>query len=273
MNGVKIHVLIGLPGSGKTFFAESFGDKVDYCDLDSNHGHITTIYIRDFLDRAHKNQVIFDGLILTSRDLKFLLDIIIDWRERKDKSLKFDIHYWKEDREGCLRNDDLRVRDYFSREKDSGITIKNAEFDSLEVITNTLKSYSNLSFNLQIHKVYSPSNIDLILKKYSPRHINGEYVITSKEWCNGGSWCDCWGNSGSVESDSPKEFTEFDDLLMKICPEITFLQYKKIYHECVTTITYEERDYYGGSTSNSYHRCNIGKLKELLKEMKLYHED
>ena len=273
MSGYKIHILMGLPGSGKTFFAKSFGDKVSYFDLDSNHGHITTDYILRILECYNEEVIVLDGLILTSEDLKFLLDTILGWGERRKKFLEFEIHYWKEDREGCLRNDELRVKDYFSRDKNSGITIRNAKFDSPEVITNTLQSYPNLSFNIQEHKVYSPSSLDLVIHKYSPRHVNGKYVLTSKTWCNGGSWGDWRGNHGTVASEDPKEFTELDDLLTELCPEITFLQYKKICRECVTLETYEESDYYGGSTSNSYHMCRIEDLIKSLKEMNLIDED
>lgn len=157
-------------------------------------------------------------------------------------------------------------------EKDSKITIKNAEFDSLDVITNTINSYPNI-INIQVHEVYSPSDLDLIIKKYSPRHIDGDYVITSDEWCNGGSWGDWRGNHGTVESESPKEFTQLDDLLEELCPEITFLRYKKILKECVSIKTYTENDYYGGSTSNSYHMCRIEGLINSLKEMNLINEE
>lgn len=268
MSGYRIHILMGLPGSGKTFFANNIKKSVDYYDLDKNHGHITTVYLRDLLDGSYMKEIIFDGLVLTAQSLKTIIDICLDWGEKKGVSIEFEVHYWKENREACLKNDELRVNDYFSRGKDSKITIKNAEFDSLETITDLLKSYPNI-IKIDQKEVYIPDDLDLILPKYSPCQINGEWVIKSKEWSNGGSWCDCWGNSGTVKSESPKDFTEFDDLLEEICPEITFLQYKKILQKCVTIITYDERDYYGGSISNSYHKCVIEDLKKTLKEMGL----
>ena len=99
-------------------------------------------------------------------------------------------------------------------------------------------------------------------------------MMCSDEWCLGGSWSDCYGNSGNVSADDqPTEFTEFDDLLTKICPNVTMLQYKKLYRECVTTKKRRECDYYGGVCEYARYVCNLRKLYEMMIEMNLVKED
>jgi hypothetical protein len=53
----------------------------------------------------------------------------------------------------------------------------------------------------------------------------------------------------------------------RVCPNMTFLQYKKVYNATVTTETKGEDDYYGGHVEYACYVCDIPKLYEMLKEM------
>ena len=94
-------------------------------------------------------------------------------------------------------------------------------------------------------------------------------TLVSETWSGGGTWCNCWGSSGTISPDAPREFEEFDEILEKICPTINFIQYKKLYNKCTEIITYDDRDYYGGSETRLYHKCNLIKLWDVLKKMEL----
>ena len=89
-------------------------------------------------------------------------------------------------------------------------------------------------------------------------------ILRSESWSNGGTWCDCWGNTSHIHAESPQEFSTLDDLLYRICPNLTFLQYKHIKKNCVKLINYTDRDYYGGSEAKSYWECDLHKLYEEL---------
>jgi len=94
--------------------------------------------------------------------------------------------------------------------------------------------------------------------------------VKGESWCLGGSWADCWGGGGSVSGEAqPDGFRELDELLEKVCPNITFLQYKGIYNEIVLTDEYGDSDYYGGSTSYAYKYFMVENLYNALKKREL----
>lgn len=97
--------------------------------------------------------------------------------------------------------------------------------------------------------------------------VNKEQLL-SDSWSLGGTFGNCWNDKlGTLSPESPKPFKEFDELLERICPNLTFLQYKKLERECTEIAEYEERDYYGGIEYRSYHKCDLRKLYNLLDEM------
>lgn len=111
------------------------------------------------------------------------------------------------------------------------------------------------------------TDLDNILNKHIKYDDEGYAVINSERWSNGGNWVNYMGNSSSVSPESPKEFDELDEILNKICPDITYLQYKKLHKQCVTLKTEDEHDYYGGSISYSWWSCNVDLFKDVLQKM------
>ena len=94
----------------------------------------------------------------------------------------------------------------------------------------------------------------------------GRDTMTSEEWRTGGTLCSYDGWESEIEPEKqPQSFTEFDDLLEKYCPGISFLTYKKLYNECVTIEDGYENDYYGGTQYYSVYCCNLELLYEMLK--------
>jgi hypothetical protein len=95
--------------------------------------------------------------------------------------------------------------------------------------------------------------------------------MKSDTWCLGGTTGSCWGPEKHTVSAStpPTSFKEFDDVLERVCPNITFLQYKRIYNHSVLSDTEHHSDYYGGSVEYGFYVCDLPKLYEMLVEMKL----
>ena len=91
--------------------------------------------------------------------------------------------------------------------------------------------------------------------------------MTSEKWCTGGTIC-CWDGSeyNCTPEKQPTNFIEFDKLLEKYCPDISFLKYKSIYNECVTIEDDYECDYYGGRENFNIYCCDLNRLFELLVE-------
>ena len=62
-------------------------------------------------------------------------------------------------------------------------------------------------------------------------------------------------------------------MLSELCPDISFLKYKKLFAECVEICEQPERDYYGGCVTYAYYQCNVERLIELLLEMEIIKEE
>jgi hypothetical protein len=61
--------------------------------------------------------------------------------------------------------------------------------------------------------------------------------------------------------------SELDTLLEKVAPNISFLQYKKITNECISTKDFSEGDYYGGCVYYSQYVLDVKSLFDILKEI------
>ena len=63
--------------------------------------------------------------------------------------------------------------------------------------------------------------------------------------------------------DAEPEFDDVDTVLTKICPTLSFLQYKQLM-KIVTRDEYSENEYYGNCTNYTYKKV---KLRDLLNEL------
>lgn len=290
------HILMGLPGSGKSHFAketqewydEEFNTYSYIVDLDRTVIHyddekttqesMEEVFNTSGLDTYGQHnkvrQVIVDGLILTKPVLKHVMELCLEHTAKFSKTtpqISFHIHKWNDDRETCEHNAGLRMM--MDKEKNVTYTIKHIRFDNLtdedvESILGDKKTPNIHISTITHHKVPRLSFYDVVLKPHdnSPKH---EETMSSESWTMGGSCCNYLGNSWTMESEEPVEFTQYDDLLLKICPNITYLQYKKLYGECVKMDTWNESDYYGGSVTYGCWTCDLKKLYEGLKKLNL----
>lgn len=269
---VTLNFLYGLPGSGKTFFAEKNWGKmqtigmyespwvnnpaVSYIDVDrlskDYKGAKLAGRIIDEIESSYRKvqSFVIDGLFTSNQQI---MDIC-DWLNQNRVEYHYKLFWWKEDREACLWNDQGR------RNLSSISSIENMPFEEpdFEILKKYFKEGNIIPKKVQrksAFKVWAVEN-----------GFSDNGILKSSSWCLGGSWADCWGGSGSVDSDvMPANFQEFDELLEKICPNISFLAYKKIHAECVMIEKYDEGDYYGGSRSHAYYKCDLKKLYNELK--------
>ena len=291
METVLVEILVGLPGSGKTYYAKEQGVHPDVCFADRSKEKAMYICAdKDaYYDRKprtieqiihnhefgywiiHHNQNwdhwIIDGLFLTNDIQHKVIDALYnEIYKYNDIKLKIRFVYFKEDRKTCLYND--RVR---NREKLANITIEHADYEKPDIET-LQKDFPIFEFEV-VEKDVHKSNV-FESKFLTKGSLDNEQELRSDTWCLGGTWGNCWGDSGHIGADEqPTEFKEFDDLLIELCPNITLGQYKKLYNSLVSIETKDEHDYYGGSTENAYYKCNLKDLYNMMVEMGLINEN
>ena len=276
---VEINVLMGLPGSGKsTWRIKNEPTKNRYCcrfcsfccddymwDPNSsyNYGRYKTIpeIIKHHLSIDNFSDFIcIDGLITTNTQVQEVIDVIHTClpKFRNDEDFVIIIHHWKEDREACLHNDAYR------RELSSSTSIKNLPLED----PKDYKFESILEVKIVYHDVVRKNVYEGVFEPLSAFN-NFDGMLRSNDWTTGGTWGDCWGNKGECTPESQPEFEQFDSLIERVAPNISFMKYKRLYNECVTVETNNEYDYYGGCCYKAYYMCDLRKLYDMMVEMNL----
>lgn len=262
----KIILLSGLPASGKTEWAKKYAKTNDAVVIsfdDHLHKPMQDVF-KDSHPSVCADEYILDGLFLTDDDRINVIREFADYMYKRDdylETFRVVIEEWDENREACLHNDMLR-----GRETSAAITIKNAEFKPANI--DEMKSRIEhpdvkfIDWKINHHAVEKYELADAIISKYG----GWEGKIVSESWCGGGTWANCWGGEGTVPGEPAKEFDTLDEILEEYCPNITFIQYKNLVRECTSIEDWREGDYYGGSTTNYRHVCNVEKLVECIKK-------
>lgn len=263
----KLIILMGLPGSGKTTFANEYIEKnrlksmnIIHVDEYRYRKYDPISNVEDIINRyynTHVKENIIDGLFLKNQDVIRLISCVPECVD------EVEIHYWNPDIEKCLYNDVGR------RRKSSKTTILNSKMEPLDL--NLIKEATKVK-KIQVitHEIikkplWKRKSDDLGL------YIEDGHYLCSSSWSLGGTYGNCWNDYLCPVSadEQPTDFSEFDHLLEEICPSISFLQYKAIYKECIDIQTINEGDYYGGCVTYAFYRCDLIKLFNLLEEKEL----
>ena len=67
--------------------------------------------------------------------------------------------------------------------------------------------------------------------------------MKSEEWSLGGTTRNWNGNAVELMKEEIPDFVEFDELIERVCPNISFIQYKNVYRKCVSQKTRTDDDY------------------------------
>lgn len=272
----------GLPGSGKSKYLKDLMERLAHtgyysrsayvdCDKllerkrDKTLLEVITEEIQFLKERNYYAKkgyyILIDVLLTTNADLLNLLNVIKEMFEGVEYDIT--IEWWSEDRDACKWNDEYR------RDETSINSIMNLPYEPVDL--SLLKQELNIPIKATKHNVVRKSKEMHFAQNKNLCGNKG--ILTSDRWSLGGNCCDCWGGDFRVSADEPVEFTEFDTMLSELCPDISFLKYKKLFAECVEICEQPERDYYGGCVTYAYYECNVERLIELLFEMEIIKEE
>ena len=260
-------VLWGLPGSGKTTYAEEkypndryFGGVLPVHVLDcDNWGRGTKFdnIVENAVYNLRTRSVLLDGLFTTNEVVERLLTAIM----KEIKAFNIEIIFWEENREACLWNDRGR------RKKNSKITIENLPF---EVPSNQLLK----SFNIKMTRMYVERKPYFKVWAAEKGLYSEKDKLCSSSWCLGGTSRNCYGEEHEVSGSAQDiSFTELDTFLEEHYPNVTFMQYKKILRDCVESKETGNSDYYGGYVKYAHYECDLESLYKLLSEMGLERDE
>lgn len=279
MNIIKeFHVLVGLPGSGKTTYASklinekgSTGFVINFEDIKRklsiehlNKKDINMLRSRVIPYSFRGNILIVDGLFLTQKDVEYVINIF-------NKSTKFGkmftvqkwiIDYWFPDIDACMWNE----------KGCSGISQKD-EFKQKYILEelnmDTIRNNCNIEdITIRVHHVEKKPKYIVMAVENGLQNKDIKYgkFLCSSTWSLGGEGYSWDGEPRYISPEEPCEFVELDELLENICPTITFLHYKKIMRECVSFKDRDSSDYYS-NTREAFYACDLEKLYGLLIEL------
>lgn len=275
----ELHILVGLPGSGKTTFADTLKAKFErscfVIDFDKIYRNLKSVWgARNDEYRLNyvRNQaipysfvgeiIVADGLFLTQKDIIWLIDMFnkSDYFTKKYSVKKWIIDYWIPDIESCLWNDKGR------RRQNSEISITNLTIEKPNI--------SEIEQNCDIHNVHlcvhsvkrKPRYVSMAVENgLDDARIKKGKFFESCSWSLGGEGRSWNGEPYYISPEAPCEFVELDNLLESIAPSLTFMHYKKLFRRCVTLEERDSSDYYSQS-QEAYYLCNLEELYTFLEE-------
>lgn len=120
--------------------------------------------------------------------------------------------------------------------------------------------------------VYQLTQLPHLYKKKSNDNPKLKDLCIYAQWCIGGmQGGSCWGTDdlSPRPAESEPEIKELDDILSKICPEITYLQYKGLTNNLIHHKDYTEDCYYGNNYNYRIKYIILNELFDKLTEMGL----
>ena len=101
-------------------------------------------------------------------------------------------------------------------------------------------------------------------------------ILKSDSWVTGGR-CggSCWDDGEEDHhrprsSDTEEPFTSLDNLLLKFCPNLSFIHYKKISEKLIQRYQHSDNEYYGNYTDYEFKYIQVKDLYNYLKDNNLF---
>jgi hypothetical protein len=152
------------------------------------------------------------------------------------------------------------------------------EQEFLDIVVLHVETYYEKPKDEKRKRQYNWTEMDntvgKLIRRYGKKlkEINLDDCIMMK-WSTGGvSGGNCWSGSDnlySTEGEPEPEFRDLDVILEKVCPKITYLEYKRLVNGLIDYNSWTENEYYGNSTSYGCKKIALRKLWEKLQGMGL----
>ena len=276
---IKVSIAYGLPGSGKTYYGQQIEQTgcVNVISMDDYIHDGQYESIEDILDRRFNlryyspNDFYIDSLITMNAVLIDVIGTIDRVFKKWNRRYCLEVIHWNENRVACRKNIAIR-----NDGRNVSTTIDNLPYEPVNqtFITDELRKINpDVTVTFKERRIYMDTIWDNYFQPLTDSHNSDGSHVYSDEWSLGGTWCNCWGESGTIAPEpQPKSFEIFDELLGKVCPNITYLQYKKLYEACVSIEHSECRDYYGGVENKAKYALDVRKCYDMLRDMDLIKE-
>lgn len=281
---LEVNILVGLPHSGKTHWAKqnfhvpiwSRSHSNVYLDLDgvdkrSNiQLNLHELFENNYLNYIENDtySICIDYDCLTLVDIGLLVDATNRYFKNHYKSCEiyYVIHQWEYKITQCVNNGKIisKYRKDFDTKMNLIVNSKPYDF--------SIEDLKKLHEKCRIEKHGVPT-LGIYDVLFAPLGHEGTNYLCSESWTTGGTCNDCWGGSYNIQSENPRNFTEFDELIEKIYEDISFIKYNKLKAACVTMEEDHEYDYYGGCQYYAYWKCDLRKLYDMLIEMGIIKEE
>lgn len=276
----ELHIFVGLPGSGKSTLAEKYRDNdrystnpkagniMDFDEVYKKAGFRENLTInREKIEKMklpiiNKPYVIVDGLFIDQNEYEWVIGLFVKGEQYANVTFEnIVIDYWIPNKEACLWNDRGR------RNVSSSLSINLIDIE--EPNAKKIEKLYGIPTRVKKHTIVRKPAYLIMAGENGVKEIHDGKYLRSDSWCLGGTEYGWNGGQWALSAEEQLNFDAFDELLEKICPLITFLQYKKIYKECVTIEEFNSSDYYVKSTS-ARHVCDLEKLYNMLVDMGIY---
>ena len=272
---------VDLYRGGKPDLDSKLRDTIMYNNFDRRHNS-DIWYGFDY----NKATVYVDMLCLTNNDLVDLIYALIKRYIHTVDAKKFDftILDFDSNRELCIKND--MIRSFANPSRSAKATIETETFEEVDVelITSLVAEQvatginTTCEFNVKTKKVPIWNSDEASSYERIKAYVYGaanaldgiveNNILRGESWIIGGKEWSYTGAEWSVGGQEPKNFDTFDNMMTALCPNISFLNYKKVCKECCKIEEFHEHDYYSSYEKNRW-ICDLDKLVSILDELKL----
>ena len=245
----ELHILMGLPGAGKTDWARTYKSVKDEGSCWSN----VKIVNRTFTWHNASRYMVVDGYFTTISAIQEFVNILYEQIDVE----KIVIHRWRDDVEACNWNN-------------RGRNIDENLFNSMMIERPKRKDFNGEVYfdrlSVETHEVIrKPKWKTLPIEDIPQSSFKGDKLMSSS-WTVSGCSRDLDGNVNyDYTAEEAVQFTELQNLLLRINQDFPLRYYLEIFSKMISEVETFERDYYSEVYSHHY-ECDMNNLYDYLVE-------